>query len=155
MDALLVAMFTLGIFGIIGFSIWTIVAWFDEDPFSCKNCTCSQIEIPWRWPLFGLVILVIMFAVPLSNVDFSNKMPIEDKQILDSFIGIDSREAIITLGRYTRNDKINEEYSVIDYDEIPKTINMATREIKFTKSYKNISFIIKNSRVETWRYEEK
>jgi len=141
MDALLVAMFTLGIFGIIGFSIWTIVAWFDEDP--------------WRWPLFGLVMSIIMFAVPLSNVDFSNEMPIEDKQILDSFIGIDSREAIITLGRYTRNDKIDEEYSVIEYDEIPKTINMATREIKFTKSYKNISFIIKNSRVETWRYEEK
>ena len=138
MDALLEAMFLLGLLGIIGFSTWTLIAWFDEDP--------------WRWPLFGLVMSIIMFAVPLSNVDFSNKMPIEDKQILDSFIGIDSREVTIALGGYTRNDKIDEEYSVIEYDEIPKTINMATREIKFTKKYKHISFIIKNGRVETWRY---
>ena len=54
-----------------------------------------MIPAPWYGLLLGLSISIIILAISLSNIEEicdCGEMPIEDKQILDSFIGLESKE---------------------------------------------------------------
>ena len=103
-----------------------------------------------------IVIFFVSFFLCVAGVasDYKQKqqeVSISDKQIFDNFIGQKQEEVIKILGMASSAEEITSEIAICTYEMLPTEITTSTGNIKFTKQYHSLSFIINKGRVESWK----